>query len=346
MFVLSLNRFGGQLSLSKSLEAKRRGFTLIELLVVIAIIAILIGLLLPAVQKIREAANRMKCSNHLKQLGLACHNYNDTVGTLPPAYLVGRGIGWNDGNNLGPSWLVLILPYVEQDNLFRQVSNSITNYQNFANPNAAAGGANDQGWRSIRNTKIPPYLCPSDPFLGTQFNGFGGGWERGNYGANMGPLNPGTSIFGGSANVDFGLAASGVMCPNFGAGVSTIEDGSSNTVMVNHLRAGPAAGDRRGVWAFGLIGGCTTGNNASGDCTTPNDTNGGSDDIAGCTSRPDIAMGCWNGGDGQAQARASHTGQVLVGLGDGSVRGVRNSVDRRTWYIMQSRSDGQTWTLD
>ena len=126
-------------------DIKRTAFTLIELLVVIAIIAILIGLLLPAVQKIRESASRMKCSNNLKQLGLAAHNYNDTNGTLPPAVLVGPGIGWNDENNAGPPWSVLILPYMEQDNLYRPVTQSVTNYQAWVN--GVPGGTNDQTWR-------------------------------------------------------------------------------------------------------------------------------------------------------------------------------------------------------
>lgn len=328
------------------MAAKRRGFTLIELLVVIAIIAILIGLLLPAVQKIREAANRMKCSNNIKQLGLACHNYNDTNGSLPPGYLRGRGIGTTDENNIGPNWLVLLLPFAEQDNLYRQVTNSITNYQNFANPNAAAGGSNDQGWRSIRSTKINTFQCPSEGFLGTQGNRAGGGWERGSYAANMGPGDPGGMAFGGSVGTSVGITGGGVMSINWGAGVATIEDGSSNTVMVNHLRAGPAANDMRGTWAFGIPGGSTTANSSVGDSLTPNDRGCCSDDVLGCNDRPDIAMGCWNGGYGQANARANHTGQVLVGLGDGSVRGVRNSVDARTWCLMNTRNDGQTWTLD
>src|SRR5215469_7251820 len=137
------------------MRAARRGFTLIELLVVIALIGVLIGLLLPAVQKVREAANRVQCQNNLKQLGLALHNHEATRNAFPPGYVSqpeNPAMGPVDPqfNDAGPGWgwLTYLLPYVEQGNLYRSLS---LNLPCWHPANAAR----------VR-TPVPLFRCPSD----------------------------------------------------------------------------------------------------------------------------------------------------------------------------------------
>ena len=133
---------------------RRRGFTLIELLVVIAIIAVLIALLLPAVQASREAARRSQCLNNLKQVGLALHNYHDAVGAFPPGYIARPAL---DGDNIGTGWgwAAMILPQVEQSALFNSINFSL--------------GIEVPANRTSRLTQVGTFACPSDATYMPQF---------------------------------------------------------------------------------------------------------------------------------------------------------------------------------
>src|SRR6478752_7496148 len=140
-------------------KSRRVGFTLVELLVVIAIIGVLVALLLPAVQQAREAARRMSCQNNLKQLGLAMHNYESTHKVLPPGGQPAKGTS----NNYGVSWLALILPYMEQGNVYDKFD--------FEGTTAAQTGVvyfngsfgNAQNGNLLRGKYIQSLWCPSSP---------------------------------------------------------------------------------------------------------------------------------------------------------------------------------------
>lgn len=140
----------------KSSFTCRRGFTLVELLVVIAIIGVLVGLLLPAVQAAREAARRMSCGNNLKQLGLAMHNYHDTLQTYPAGSYNLREAWPSNGSN----WRALILPFIEQENLYDQLSFTATSH---FMAGGAAGADALRGNEVLRRLSIPTYRCPSSP---------------------------------------------------------------------------------------------------------------------------------------------------------------------------------------
>ncbi len=285
-------------------------FTLIELLVVIAIIAVLIGLLLPAVQKVREAAARAKCSSQLKQVALAVANYESANLVIPPAFVTTTAHGTLPGapiTNMNGTIHWLLLPYLEQEALFRNSNN-----------NASTAG--------VRNVILPVYICPSDASLPSNLQRYN--YASTSYAANIVVFNP-----RGTASLQ-----------------NSMPDGTSNTVIFGERfkRCEPTSGGYTGpAWAMApqfvghLWDSPVFGMREIGYVHDPNFSFAGTVlPLPGTSSgipfqiAPAVTACTWQ------VLQTAHTGSMQVALGDGSVRGVSSAVSLTTWVRACHPNDG------
>lgn len=294
------------------MRTSRRGFTLIELLVVIAIIAILIGLLLPAVQKIREAANRMKCTNNLKQVALATHGYHDAFLVFPYA-TVDKQPG--ETTNSWSTGLILILPYLEQDAIARRWD--IRKPRNDSSTEATLGYSN----ASLQTKLIPTYLCPSM----NPPNGPIGGSENRAYCSYL--FAAGTQQVASFHYSPSGVAFDGAIVPtlrdtlNIPTNMAALSDGTSNTFLIGETdfkANGQISATPGGVWAYGYIG-----------------YNWGS------SFQPLNKHNHASAADGFGSFRSEHTGGANFALADGSVRFVRDTILPATYAALFTRAGGE-----
>jgi prepilin-type N-terminal cleavage/methylation domain-containing protein/prepilin-type processing-associated H-X9-DG protein len=344
----------------------RVGFTLIELLVVIAIIAILIGLLLPAVQKVREAAARMKCQNNLKQLGIAIHSYHDTTGLFPANQ---QQVGDDVWESLSASYF--ILPYVEQQNLYQQIvipSNAPKAGQ------SAAGAGNQTNWANAyngpMNVALSVFQCPSAPAAprrGSNNRGWDG--PGSNYGW----------CYGSRTFANWDNNSNGLIAQTKQTKMADSTDGLSNTILASELLSGSNASATGGpgkypydifyagdavfnavvnkdfatVAELDAIG--TAARNSSQGVVTAN----GSIPLWYAASQsslntaappnwrwPSAGGNCCPGGahdwgNGVIPPRAMHTGGVNAVFGDGSVRFISDTINVYTFQLLGNARDGQ-----
>ncbi len=315
----------------------RPGFTLIELLVVIAIIGVLIGLLLPAVQKVRESANRISCENNLKQIGLALHNYHDTHRSFPPGYVSTPGIGLMDpeSGDWGPGWgwLTILLPYVEQENLYKALNLNLPCW--------------DPANTALVRTPVKIYLCPSanNPedtvnIVDINLNTLAV-FARANYVHNVGW----NDLWSAPATVDYNQVANGVMYRNSRIRIASVTDGLSNTVFVGERTPYLSDADWPGVvpnsrhFAYNQFASLGTGGAGI------NHDDGGS--YVGAHSGPSIyevpqVIHPPNSPLGHTDEMYSlHPGGANVLLGDGSVHFIDESIALSIWSALSSRNGGE-----
>jgi prepilin-type N-terminal cleavage/methylation domain-containing protein len=318
----------------------RKGFTLIELLVVIAIIAVLIGLLLPAVQKVREAAARMQCSNNLKQIGLALHNHDSSFGYFPTAGGQSQSLDWA---HLSPpftveGWAAQILPYIEQDNLYK--------------PLKATGAYN---WTSVLGkgpveVPVKTFNCPSrsnrrsvpaswgsvyamNDYAGVQVDWLNGDGDAEEWRVNTRPSSNTGQAFSGIITKGGQLFASGTTPPVNYAGTikfgtvsaGQVPDGTSNTIAIAEKAVSSRQYQPR-VWDWWELPGWAHG------ADWPNMRLAGNwIPVLPDNQVPRVSWGAPQGGDANwywdMGFGSPHSGLFLAAMGDGSVRSIKNSVN-------------------
>lgn len=308
----------------------KRGFTLVELLVVIAIIGVLIGLLLPAVQAAREAARRMSCSNNMRQIGLAFHNYHDTLGTFPPGKITQpMPDGTDAGNYFG--WAALILPYCEQQN----VQNLVDFKQKvYTETNQKAG-----------QTLLSMYLCPSDADTAVRSVDYYNpdkGWALeqlqlapAHY---AGVITEKISEYGAATTDGWNLAHDelGVLITARGIPIAAITDGTSNTIVVmeasSYEKGSPKTYDN-GSWIVGtnIFRKTTAPINYKPNCEHFN--------------KGQFDWSCSECSAYQYEARSRHPSGCNVLIADGSCRFVSQTCDINALAAAITRARGETNTL-
>ncbi|MGE3805372.1 MAG: DUF1559 domain-containing protein [Gemmataceae bacterium] len=301
----------------------RVGFTLIELLVVIAIIGILIGLLLPAVQKVREAANRTRCQNNMRQVALALHNYHSTFDAFPHGTINDYKVdpGWDQQRHC---WMQAILSQIEQPALS-------ANFQNWLQAGSGPclyGGGGVPG----HMTPISVLMCYSDP-ANPKTKSFSGA-DQGAHGSYV--LCSGSTSFNTTTLPGMGLNLNGIFYSKSNTRISAIGDGTSNTLLVSEiiLSRDATAHDTRGrYW-----NNANQGSVLFSTLYPPNTT--AADRLQWCSTIPRAPCSATTT-DINLSARSYHPGGVNVAFADGSTRFLSDNIDPTTYQALGTRAGGE-----